>query len=77
MASQEKELSDQDELIADLLGQGWTHQRVADSVDVSSKTVQRRMSDPAFSKVVSSDAGSGSANSVASSSPLATAPWTC
>ena len=53
MASQDKEMSDQDELIADLLGQGWTHQRVADSVGVSSKTVQRRMSDPAFSKVVS------------------------
>lgn len=46
-------MSDQDELIADLLGQGWTHQRVADMVGVSSKTVQRRMSDPAFSSVVS------------------------
>jgi hypothetical protein len=53
MASEHKELSDQDELIADLLGQGWTHRRVADSVGVSSKTVQRRMSDPAFSMVVS------------------------
>lgn len=53
MASQHEEMSDQDELIADLLGQGWTHQRVADSVGASSKTVQRRMSDPAFSKVVS------------------------
>lgn len=53
MASQDNEMSDQDELIADLLGQGWTHKRVADSVGVSSKTVQRRMSDPAFSKVVS------------------------
>ncbi len=53
MASQHEEMSDQDELIADLLGQGWTHKRVADSVDVSSKTVQRRVSDPAFSKVVS------------------------
>lgn len=28
MASQEKELCDQDEVIADLLGQGWTHKRV-------------------------------------------------
>ncbi len=37
MASQHEEMSDQDELIADLLGQGWTHKRVADSVDVSSK----------------------------------------
>ncbi len=53
MASEHKELSDQDELIADLLGQGWTHRRVADSVGVSSKTVQRRMSDPAFSMVAS------------------------
>jgi hypothetical protein len=53
MTTEDNELSDQDELIADLLGQGWTHQRVADSVGVSSKTVQRRMSDPAFSKVVS------------------------
>src|ERR1039458_505815 len=53
MASEHKEMSDQDELIADLLGQGWTHRRVADSVGVSSKTVQRRMSDPAFSSVVS------------------------
>jgi hypothetical protein len=53
MASEHKELSDQDELIADLPGQGWTHRRVADSVGVSSKTVQRRMSDPAFSMVVS------------------------
>ena len=53
MPTEHKELSDQDELIADLLGQGWTHHRVADSVGVSSKTVQRRMSDPAFSKVVS------------------------
>jgi hypothetical protein len=53
MASENKEMSDQDELIADLLGQGWTHRRVANSVGVSSKTVQRRMSDPAFSSVVS------------------------
>ena len=53
MASEHKELSDQDELIADLLGQGWTHRRVADLVGVSSQTVQRRMSDPAFSMVVS------------------------
>ena len=53
MTSEHKELSDQDELIADLLGQGWTHRSVADSVGVSSKTVQRRMSDPAFSMVVS------------------------
>ena len=53
MASEHKEMSDQDELIADLLGQGWTHRRVADTVGVSSKTVQRRMSDPAFSSVVS------------------------
>ena len=53
MTSEHKELSDQDELIADLLGQGWTHRSVADSVGVSSKTVQRRMSDPAFSSVVS------------------------
>ena len=53
MASEHKEMSDQDELIADLLGQGWTHRRVADSVGVSSKTVQRRVSDPAFSMVVS------------------------
>jgi len=53
MATTKTELSDQDDLIADLLGQGWTHQRVADAVGVSSKTVQRRMSDPAFSKVVS------------------------
>ena len=53
MASEHKEMSDQDELIADLLGQGWTHRRVADTVGVSSKTVQRRMSDSAFSSVVS------------------------
>jgi hypothetical protein len=53
MATDNREMSDQDELIADLLGQGWTHQRVPDSVGVSSKTVQRRMSDPAFSSVVS------------------------
>jgi len=53
MTTEDNELSDQDELIADLLGQGWTHKRVADSVGVSSKTVQRRTSDPAFSKVVS------------------------
>jgi uncharacterized protein YerC len=53
MATKRTELSDQDELIADLLGQGWTHRRVADSVGVSSKTIQRRMSDPAFSSVVS------------------------
>jgi hypothetical protein len=53
MTSEHKELSDKDELIADLLGQGWTHRRVADSVGVSPKTVQRRMSDPAFSSVVS------------------------
>jgi len=53
MASNRTELSDQDELIADLLGQGWTHRRIADSVGVSSKTVQRRMSDPTFSSVVS------------------------
>ena len=38
MTSEHKELSDQDELIADLLGQGWTHRSVADSVGVSSKT---------------------------------------
>ena len=53
MTSEHRELSDQDELIADLLGQRWTHQRVADSVGVSSKTVQDRIADPAFSKVVS------------------------
>jgi hypothetical protein len=53
MATQNKDMSDQNELIAELLGQGWTHQRVADSVGVSSKTVQRRMSDSAFSSVVS------------------------
>jgi hypothetical protein len=53
MATQNKNMSDQDELIADLLGQGWTHRRVADSVGVSPKTVQRRLSDPAFSMVVS------------------------
>ena len=53
MATEEPELSDQDEVIADLLGEGWTHQRVADSVGVSSKTIQRRMNDPDFSRVVS------------------------
>ena len=53
MPAEHEEMSDQDELIADLLGQGWTHRRVADTVGVSSKTVQRRMSDPAFSSVVS------------------------
>src|ERR1035441_11012359 len=53
MPAEHEEMSDQDELIADLLGQGWTHRRVADSVGVCSKTVQRRMSDPAFSSVVS------------------------
>lgn len=53
MATQERELSDQDEVIADLLGEGWTHQRVADFIGVSAKTVQRRMADPDFSKVVS------------------------
>jgi len=53
MASQDRELSDEDELIADLLGQGWTHRRTAETVGVSTKTVQRRMADPTFSKVVS------------------------
>ena len=53
MSTEHTELSDQDEVLADLLGQGWTHQRAADSIGVSSKTVQRRMSDPAFSAVVS------------------------
>jgi hypothetical protein len=53
MTSRHREMSDQDDLIADLLGQGWAHRRVADSVGVSHKTVQRRMSDPAFSSVVS------------------------
>ncbi len=53
MASQDKEMSDQDELIADLLGEGWTHRRTAETVGVSPKTVQRRMADPAFSSVVS------------------------
>jgi DNA-binding LacI/PurR family transcriptional regulator len=46
-------MSDQDELIADLLGQGLTHRRTAETVGVSTKTVQRRMADPAFSSVVS------------------------
>ena len=53
MATEENNMSDQDELIADLLGLGWTHQRVADTVSVSAKTVQRRLGDPAFSRVVS------------------------
>jgi len=53
MASQDRELSDQDELIADLLGQGWTHRRTAEAVGVSTKTVQRRLADPAFFSVVS------------------------
>ncbi len=53
MASQDKAMSDLDELIADLLGEGWTHKRTAETVGVSTKTVQRRMDDPAFSSVVS------------------------
>jgi hypothetical protein len=52
MATEESELSDRDEVVADLLGEGWTHQRVADSVGVSTKTIQRRIADPDFSRVV-------------------------
>jgi hypothetical protein len=44
---------EQDDLLIELLGEGWTHQRVADSAGVSTKTVQRRMNDPAFAAVVS------------------------
>jgi len=53
MATEEPELSDQDEVIADLLGEGWTHQRVADSIGVSTKTIQRRITDPDFARVIS------------------------
>jgi hypothetical protein len=53
MATEKRELSDQDELIADLLGQGWTHRMIAETVGVSTKTVQRRLADPPFSSVVS------------------------
>lgn len=52
MATQDQEMSEEDELIADLLGQGWTHRRTAETVGISAKTVQRRMADPAFSSAV-------------------------
>jgi hypothetical protein len=52
-AGQELAGSETDELLIQLLGEGWTHQRVADSAGVSTKTVQRRMNDPEFAAAVS------------------------
>src|SRR5664280_1215635 len=47
------ERDEQDELMIACLAQGWTHQKVADQLGVSTKTVQRRMSEPSFAAVVS------------------------
>ena len=35
------------------LAEGWTHQRVAEQVGVSTKTIQRRMGEPSFAAAVS------------------------
>ena len=42
-----------DELLIELLGEGLTHQRVADTAEISAKTVQRRLRDPGFAAAVS------------------------
>lgn len=42
-----------DELLVTLLAEGWTHRRVASFCDISTKTIQRRLSDPEFSDEVS------------------------
>jgi hypothetical protein len=42
-----------DELLIELLGEGLTHQRVAETAEISTKTVQRRLSDPGFAAAVS------------------------
>ena len=77
MATEEPELSDQDEVIADLLGEGWTHQRVAGFIGVSTKTIQRRITDPDFSRVVSARRRERFGQLSANCSPPPTAPWTC
>ena len=42
-----------DDLLVTLLAEGWTHKRVAKFCDISTKTIQRRLNDPAFSDEVS------------------------
>jgi hypothetical protein len=43
---------ERDELMIVCLSEGWTHQRVADQVGVSTKTIQRRMGEPSFAAAV-------------------------
>ena len=43
---------DQDEFMIACLAEGWTHQRVAEQVGVSTKTIQRRMGEPSFAAAV-------------------------
>lgn len=41
-----------DELLTELLAEGWTHRRVASFCGISTKTIQRRLNDEAFAGVV-------------------------
>jgi DNA-directed RNA polymerase specialized sigma24 family protein len=52
-STEESAWTSEDDLIIDFLSEGWTHQRTAETLGISTKTIQRRLTHRVFSDEVS------------------------